>query len=192
MASISRMWRGTGCRVPRPRLAPFTRPAMSTNSIAAGTGFGEPGQCGPPPPTAVRHGHHAEVRFDRAEGVVRRVRFAGSRDRVEQSGLADVRQTDDSGAKHGKHHRYPSPPRLPTTECRRPGPVGQSRHSSIRQPTPSADPKHPAALAATRSHISRFSGPAPSRLAVVRDDGTCAPRVSARRPRFVLLDKDRP
>src|SRR5476649_155372 len=43
----------------------------------------------------VRHGHDATVRFDGAEGEVLR-RDTGFGQRVEQGGLADVRQTDDA------------------------------------------------------------------------------------------------
>ncbi len=50
----------------------------------------------------VGHGHDAEIRIDRAERVVRRLRLAGAGDGVEESGFANVRQPDDSGAKHKK------------------------------------------------------------------------------------------
>ena len=43
----------------------------------------------------VRNGHHADVRLDGAEGVVGAFR-ARVGDRVEESGLADIRQSDDS------------------------------------------------------------------------------------------------
>ena len=43
----------------------------------------------------VRHGDHADVRLDGAEGIVRGLR-ARVGDRVEQGGLADVRQPDDA------------------------------------------------------------------------------------------------
>ena len=39
----------------------------------------------------IRHGDHADVGVDRAEGIVRALR-ARLRDRVEQGGLADVRK----------------------------------------------------------------------------------------------------
>ena len=48
----------------------------------------------------VGHRHDAEVRIDRAKWIVRRLRFAGAGDGIEESGFADVRQTDDSGAQH--------------------------------------------------------------------------------------------
>ena len=43
----------------------------------------------------VGHGHHADVRLDGAEGVVGALR-ARVGDRVEESGLADVRKSDDT------------------------------------------------------------------------------------------------
>ena len=44
----------------------------------------------------VRHGHDAAVGLNGAEGVVGGFRVLGGGDGVEQSGLADVRQTDDT------------------------------------------------------------------------------------------------
>ena len=44
----------------------------------------------------VRHGHDAAVGLNGAEGVVCSLRVLGGGDGVEQSGLADVRQTDDT------------------------------------------------------------------------------------------------
>ena len=44
----------------------------------------------------VRHGHDAAVGLNGAEGVVGGFRVFGGSDGVEQSGLADVRQTDDT------------------------------------------------------------------------------------------------
>ena len=44
----------------------------------------------------VRHGHDAAVGLNGAEGVVGGFRVLGGSDGVEQSGLADVRQTDDT------------------------------------------------------------------------------------------------
>ena len=44
----------------------------------------------------VGHGHDAAVRLDGAERIVGRLRVLGGGDGVEQSGLADVRQTDDT------------------------------------------------------------------------------------------------
>ena len=48
----------------------------------------------------IGHGDDAEVRIDRAKGIVRRLRLAGACDGVEKGGFADVRQTDDPGAEH--------------------------------------------------------------------------------------------
>ena len=50
----------------------------------------------------VGHGHDAEIRIDRAKGIIRRLRLAGAGNGVEESRLANVRQTDDSGAEHMK------------------------------------------------------------------------------------------
>ena len=44
----------------------------------------------------VRHGHDAAVGLDGAEGVVCSLRVLGGGDGVEQSGLADVGQADDT------------------------------------------------------------------------------------------------
>ena len=46
------------------------------------------------------HGDDADVRVDGAERIVGRLGFAGAGDGVEESGLADVRQSDDSGSEH--------------------------------------------------------------------------------------------
>ena len=43
----------------------------------------------------IRHRYHADVRLDGAEGIVRALR-ARVRDRVKESGLADIRQPDNS------------------------------------------------------------------------------------------------
>ena len=45
--------------------------------------------------TLIRYRYHADVRVDGAERVVRAL-CACLRDRIEQSGLADVRETDDA------------------------------------------------------------------------------------------------
>ena len=71
---------------------------MSTNSIAAGITtvvFAISLQHLEP---RVGHGDDADVRVDRAEGIVGRLRLAGAGDGVEQRGLADVGQTDDSSS----------------------------------------------------------------------------------------------
>ena len=46
--------------------------------------------------TLVRHGHDAAVGLDGAERIVGRLRVLGGGDGVEQGGLADVRQADDT------------------------------------------------------------------------------------------------
>ncbi len=48
----------------------------------------------------VGNGDDAEVRIDGAERIIRRLRFAGAGDRVEERGFADIRQADDSSAQH--------------------------------------------------------------------------------------------
>ena len=48
----------------------------------------------------VGHGDDADVGVDGAEGIVGRLRLAGAGDGVEQRGLADVGQSDDSGSEH--------------------------------------------------------------------------------------------
>ncbi|MCY1171975.1 hypothetical protein D9M73_121010 [compost metagenome] len=47
----------------------------------------------------VGHRDVADVRLDRAERIVRRLRRRGLRQRIEQGGLADIGQPDDSTAK---------------------------------------------------------------------------------------------
>jgi hypothetical protein len=44
--------------------------------------------------------HDAEIWVDRAEGVIRGLRFSGAGDRVKERGFADIRQADDSSAQH--------------------------------------------------------------------------------------------
>ena len=73
---------------------------MSTNSIAAGMTLSRMRKLRQHFEPRVGHGHDAEVRIDRAEGIIRRLRLAGAGDGVEESRFADVRQTDDSGAEH--------------------------------------------------------------------------------------------
>ena len=48
----------------------------------------------------VRNIHDADVRLDRAEGEIGCVSLAGAGDRVEESGLADIGQSDDSCFEH--------------------------------------------------------------------------------------------
>ena len=78
---------------------------MSTNSIAAGmTTPVFAMRCSAREPR-IRHRHDADVGIDGAERIVRRFRFPGAGDGVEQGGLADVGQTDDSGSEHGYNPR---------------------------------------------------------------------------------------
>ena len=73
---------------------------MSTNSIAAGmTTPVLAMRCSSYEPR-VGHGDDADVGVDGAEGIVGRLRLAGAGDGVEQGGLADVGQSDDSGSEH--------------------------------------------------------------------------------------------
>ena len=60
--------------------------------------------------TLVRHVHHAHVRIDGGEGIVRGLR-AGRGERVEDGGLADVRQADDTAVK--THDITPCENKLP-------------------------------------------------------------------------------
>ena len=48
----------------------------------------------------IGYGHDADVRVDRAEGIIGRLRLSRARDGVEQGGLADVGKTDDTGSEH--------------------------------------------------------------------------------------------
>src|SRR3954467_4356002 len=97
IASVSRMWLRNWLPRPSPLLAPATRPAMSTNSTIAGTTRSGPtlagrlasrGELRQP---RVGQLDDADVRLDRAERVVLG-RDAGLGERVEEGGLADVRQ----------------------------------------------------------------------------------------------------
>ena len=49
--------------------------------------------------TRIRHGDSADVRLDRAERIIGRLRRRRLGQRVEQGGLADIRQPDDSATK---------------------------------------------------------------------------------------------
>ena len=100
MASTSRMCVRNLLPRPSPWLAPLTSPAMSTNSIAAGMMtvvlaiFCSSSSRASGTVTMPTFG------IDGAEGIVRRLRFARAGDGVEQGGLADVGQTDDSSSQH--------------------------------------------------------------------------------------------
>ena len=97
MASTSRMLARNWLPRPSPFEAPRTRPAMSTKLDRApgrsALGLAIAGERVQP---RVGHRDLADVGLDGAEGIVRRLRRGGARQRVEQGGLADVRQADDS------------------------------------------------------------------------------------------------
>ena len=97
IASTSRMCARNLLPRPSPCEAPATRPAMSTNSTVVGmifSGFAMRGERGE---ARVRHRHDADIRIDGAERVVLG-RDAGAGQRIEERGLADVRQADDAAA----------------------------------------------------------------------------------------------
>ena len=48
----------------------------------------------------VRHGHHADVRIDRAKRIIFRGRFVRSGDGIKKRGFSDVWQSDNSSAEH--------------------------------------------------------------------------------------------
>ena len=94
-ASVSRMFARNWLPSPSPCDAPFTSPAMSTNSTTAGTmrsGLHDAREHVEP---RVGDVDAADVRILRRERIVGG-QHAGRRERVEESGLADVRQSDDS------------------------------------------------------------------------------------------------
>ena len=98
MAFTSRMWLRNWLPKPSPLLAPRTRPAMSTNSMAAGMSFCELRQLGKRLQPRIGHGDDAHVGIDGAKRVIGRLRLAGAGDGVEEGGFAHVGQSDDSGA----------------------------------------------------------------------------------------------
>jgi len=55
------------------------------------------GQLGQP---VIRHIHDADIGLDRAKRKIRRLRLAGASDGIEEGGLSDIRQSDDSGFQH--------------------------------------------------------------------------------------------
>ena len=134
IASTSRMCVRNLLPSPSPWLAPFTRPAMSTNSMAAGmtTLVFAIRWSGRQP--VVGHRHDAHVGIDGAEGIVGRFRLAVARDGVEQGGLADVGQSDDSGSQHVSCKDSASAlhqDNTPADPAKRP-PVGQvSRYATL-------------------------------------------------------------
>ena len=82
---------------------------MSTNSIVAGNDALGLRDLRERLEARVGHGDDADVRLDRAERVVRGLGLARAREGVEEGGLADVGQPDDSGAQHraGEYKRGP-------------------------------------------------------------------------------------
>ena len=96
MASVSRMCARNLLPRPSPFEAPATRPAMSTNSTVVGRTFSGFTMSASAFEAQVRHRHHAHVRVDGAERIVGRRGVLRLRDRVEERGLADVRQADDA------------------------------------------------------------------------------------------------
>src|SRR5207237_7472054 len=50
--------------------------------------------------SCVGHGHHADIRIDRAKWIIFRRRFVRSGDGVKKRRFSDVRQTDNSSAEH--------------------------------------------------------------------------------------------
>jgi hypothetical protein len=80
---------------PSPLEAPATSPAMSTNSMAVGITFCGLTMAASLHEPRVRHRHHAHVGIDGAEGIVLRL-DARRGQGVEQGGLADIGQTDDT------------------------------------------------------------------------------------------------
>ncbi len=62
--------------------------------------FSELGQCGQLVQAIVGHVDDADVGLDGAKGKIGRLRFARTGYSVEESGLADVGQADDSGFEH--------------------------------------------------------------------------------------------
>src|SRR5688572_28355476 len=52
--------------------------------------------------SSVRHGDNADIRINRTKRIVCGFRFACARNRIEQSGLPDIRQTNDSSSQHNE------------------------------------------------------------------------------------------
>ena len=96
IASTSRICARNWLPRPSPLLAPRTRPAISTNSSEVGTIFADLPIAASVVEARIRHRHAADIRLDGAERVVRRLRRRGRGQRVEQRGLAHVRQPDDA------------------------------------------------------------------------------------------------
>ena len=83
---------------------------MSTNSIAAGMIRADFAIRASGSSRASGTVDDADVGLDRAERVVRRLRFARAREGVEERGFPDVGQPDDSGAQHWSIERAPVGP----------------------------------------------------------------------------------
>jgi hypothetical protein len=101
-----------------------------------GGGFGE---CGDRREPRIGHRHLAQVGLDGAERIILRLRGGGLGQRVEQGGLADVRQPDDPTAEsHVRAVRRPHPPARRDAWARRtpspPSPGGPCSGSSRRRP----------------------------------------------------------
>src|SRR5438477_23666 len=100
MASTSRMWLRNLLPRPSPAAAPLTRPAMSTNSTAAGMmtwdddlGFGNFGKRFE---ARIGNGDDADVGINGAEGIVRGHGFARAGHGVEKGRFSNVGQADNS------------------------------------------------------------------------------------------------
>jgi hypothetical protein len=48
----------------------------------------------------IRHGHDTLIRLDGAKWIISRLRLAGAGHGIEEGGLSDIGQTDDSGLEH--------------------------------------------------------------------------------------------
>ncbi len=96
IASTLRMWLRNLLPSPCPSLAPRTSPAISTSSQDGGNDFLRRDVLLDASESIVGNGNDADVRFDRAEGIVL-ARDARCGEGVEQRALSDVRQPDDSG-----------------------------------------------------------------------------------------------
>ncbi len=96
MASTSRMLARNLFPRPAPVEAPSTRPAIVDELDRRGDELGRTAHLAEHLEPFVRHGHDADVRIDRAKGVVRRLRLAGAGDGVEEGGFAHVGESDDA------------------------------------------------------------------------------------------------
>ena len=102
IASASRMLARNLLPRPSPSLAPLTMPAMSTNDTVAGRMRSEPKILASSSQPRIGQRDDADVGLDRRERVVRGQHVVAGQ-RVEEGGLADVGQSDDSeGKAHGR------------------------------------------------------------------------------------------